>query len=196
MRFSASSGAAGPPVFGLIATCFNTRGHLPVALPFRVFSQCDLHEVGPDRQRGICAGQTELRSVVKPNPDDAHQVRRITCKPAVARSAGFAGDVCFEAARPDLRSRASIHYVFHERSHHVGNVGPQHLILLWSRRGDRHAGARRYAIDRNWAGACAESGESRCRPRLFAMALLHWFQAPSPDTRARVSAVPPLPRDS
>ena len=57
----------------------DTRRHIPVAFPLRMFRERDLHEVGPDRQRRVRAGQTELRTVVKPDP---HHVTSFGVKPA------------------------------------------------------------------------------------------------------------------
>ncbi len=62
----------------------NSSRHLPIALPFRMLVQRYLHEVGPDRQRGVRARQTELLALVKPDPHQANEVRRVTREPAVA----------------------------------------------------------------------------------------------------------------
>src|SRR5205085_11120646 len=82
---------------------------------------CLLHELLPDGQRRLRAGQTQLCVVVEADPDDADQVWRVAGEPTIARCAGLAGDgrLSFKSARSPRR--AFVNHVCERVCDHVGS---------------------------------------------------------------------------
>ena len=69
------------------------------------------HEIGPDWQRRCRARQAQLRTIIKANVDDAHQIRREAGEPTIARRSRLARDICMKPTRANGRARAAIHDV-------------------------------------------------------------------------------------
>src|SRR6185369_17529700 len=102
---------------GIDVDLLDTRGHVPVAFPFGMFSERDLHEVGPDRESGIRTRQTELRAIVKTNPHCANKVRRVASKPSIPRRSSFSGEHLFQTTTTHFRGSATVDHVLHKRGH-------------------------------------------------------------------------------
>src|SRR5882724_12471356 len=99
---------------GIYLDLRDSRRHVPVTLPFRVFGKGNLHEISPNGEGGICSCKPELRAVVKAYPDDANQVGRKTGEPTVTGSPRLACNICFQTAGTNFGRRTTIHHVLHE----------------------------------------------------------------------------------
>ena len=121
--------------------------------------QRHLHEITPDRQRGIRAGEPELRAVIEANPDDTNEIGCVAGKPTITRSSRLARNVGLQSTRSHLGGSAAIHNILQERSHHVSNIRTQDFILLRRWRRDGHSLARGDATDCNGRRARSQSGK-------------------------------------
>src|SRR5215831_1892520 len=86
------------------------------------------HELGPDRQCGLGAGEAERLVVVESYPDHREQLRREADEPCVALivgGAGLAGGVERKALRPCGGRRAEVEHAAHHVEDEVGRRGPR-----------------------------------------------------------------------
>src|SRR5687767_16025488 len=130
-----------------------------------MFGQSGAHEIRPDRQRRICAGQAKLRTVVESNPHYTDKVWCVTSKPSVTRGSRLPCHITFETTRPHFCGGTAINHIFHKRCHHVGNVRTHHIVLLRRRRGNGDSASSRNAIDSYRRSSCSQRGKGRISRR-------------------------------
>ena len=95
-----------------IDCCYFT-GIGEITAKFGPDSECAFHKLGPYWRGGGSARQSEVRIVVKSNPDYAYEIGCLACKPALARASSLTGCDSLETHLPDSRSRTTINHVSH-----------------------------------------------------------------------------------
>ena len=84
MRFSASPGCVGAPVFGFTSTCSMPAGTSQSPSQSGCSASATCMKSDQIGKAEFAPSQTELRAIVKTNPHCTNQIRRVTSKPTVA----------------------------------------------------------------------------------------------------------------
>ena len=90
------------------------------------------HELGPDRKRGLRAGEAEHVSLVEPDPDERDQPGRVADKPrvpALVRRSRLPGDGALHAEPSRRCAGAAVHDPPEQVGDQEGLVGPQRPAL-------------------------------------------------------------------
>ena len=88
-----------------------------------------LHEVGPNGQCGLGAGEPNVAVVVVANPGYGEQIRGESCKPAVVGGARLA---CRGRSKPTaahLGVRTIVYHALHQADHQVGHSRVEHMAF-------------------------------------------------------------------
>src|SRR5215472_17145398 len=91
-----------------------------------------LHEFAPDRRGGLAASQAEIAVIVKTDPDHTKQIRSVTSKPAVTRSARLSRCRRVEPQSTDWIAGAEVDHILHQRSRKKSHAGVEHRARLGS----------------------------------------------------------------
>ena len=90
-----------------------------------------LHELRPNWCRSLRSAQPQVAVIVVTDPHDAQQIRGISRKPPVMRTAGLARRGRCEPAQPHGRiAQAVVDHAFHHVGHHVRDPRIQHSLLI------------------------------------------------------------------
>src|SRR6185503_18852414 len=87
-----------------------------------------IHEINPSRQRGFSTRQPELLVVVKTDPHDAHEVRRIPDKPTIARRAGLSRYRGAANSTTSFTRSAALNYALQHVCNHVSRRRTDNLV--------------------------------------------------------------------
>src|SRR6266567_5960445 len=121
------------PVRRLVQLHIHYPGRLGKRLHVGIFweSRRFFHELRPDRRRRLRPAQSQVAIVVVSHPHNAQQVRRVSRKPPIVRTARLSRSRWSKSPQPDSRiSQPVIDDSFHHVRHHIGNARIHYLPLI------------------------------------------------------------------